>query len=170
MTNDGVVEAYLSISKQYMNARSEVIEQIEDLFLKYGLEVDVRVYEGGGYTSPQDIVGKPDFFFTYVPNYGKRVGKGVASEYDYANKNATCLSYSDGGYFTVIHTINARNSNDWREYALVQPGNIVEVNSKHPGSANTTEFEDILNNMNLLPPPLESFGINGGHKSQLLML
>lgn len=152
MNSDGVIQAYLSISKQYGFNRLDCIGEIERLFAKHGIEVDVNHFKGGGYTSPKDIIGDIDFFFTFVPNYGQRVGKGVVSEYNYAiEQGAICLCIDEEGSFTTISRMSHAKPQDWTEYALIQPNKMVVM--RHANESNLVTFDTLLSNKGFIPPP-----------------
>lgn len=119
------LNVYLSLSKQYAHKRSHCLREIDAFFEDYDVEINVNYFKGGNYTYPGKEIGKIDVFVTYVPHLGKKVGRGVVSEYDYARtKDALCLVLS-GDSFSVIKEAISRDSGNYSEHALIKPSKMV---------------------------------------------
>lgn len=128
-------DVYLSISKQYAIQRAHAERLIENIFNDIDISVSVDSFTGGKYPGCREAIGDKKIIITYIPHFGKRVGKGSMEEIMYGRENDLPTFVLTNAGLTTIGKFVDINKNDWSEHALIHRGKTVSCTGRDSASS-----------------------------------
>lgn len=110
------LDIYTSISNQFKPEGDVVDQKIRTFFRDAGYNVELRRFQGGGYSSKKVVVRNPDVLVVHVDEDGSKVGKGSCEEKDYALKKGIPVLLASVRYIYKYTGQSKADPTDWRHH------------------------------------------------------